>query len=159
MDIKDREWNMKKTCVLIVTIQLFLMFGIISYLFYLNSRNTNSSLSFQQTEKGSYTLYIGTNDKDTYTQLIPTDKAQEIVNQICVKYVDGFTVQIAHGGWLDEVNEFTDETTLVYRFTNVDEQAIVQIMEEALVALNQNTILIEKEDVNYCYYDGKEDKE
>lgn len=47
--------------------------------------------------QGKYILYIGTNDKDTYTRLISLDEAKKIVNGICAEYADDYTVQEASG--------------------------------------------------------------
>lgn len=111
----------------------------------------------QTQEDVRYTLYIGTNDKDTYTQLIPLEEAKQIVNEICVKYVGGYTVQQANGGWVDETGSLTQEETLVYSFIGVDEEVLQSIMDEVLVALNQNSILVEKANMVSSYYSGSED--
>lgn len=99
-----------------------------------------------------YTLYIGTNDKDTYTQLISTEKAMEIVNEICVRHVGGYTVSTAHGGWMDEAGVMTNEETLVYTFLDAEEEQIIRIMDEVRLALNQNSILCEQQSVIAEFY-------
>lgn len=43
-------------------------------------------LPFETASQGKYVLYIGTNDKDTYTQQIPLEQAETIVSGICSKY-------------------------------------------------------------------------
>ena len=107
--------------------------------------------------KQKYTLYIGTNDKDTYTQLISTDKARKIVSKICTKYVDGYTSSKATGGWVDETGTLTQENTLVYSFYDVTDNQIRSVMDEVLAALNQNSILLEiAETESAYYYGGKE---
>jgi hypothetical protein len=102
-----------------------------------------------------YVLYIGINDKDAYKQIIPTERAKEIVNGICAKYVKGYTGNDAQGGWFDENGVLVQENTLVYAFTSASESEIVAIMDEALAALNQNSILVERRDVSKAFYDGK----
>jgi hypothetical protein len=104
------------------------------------------------TESGSYTLYIGTNDKDTYKQIISTETARSIVNGICAKYVGGYTTDDAKGGWFDESGVLTEENTLVYTFIDVEESAVIAIMDEVLAALNQNSVLLEKNSVLRLYY-------
>lgn len=118
------------------------------------SVNSSKTIDFKSSPNGKYTLYIGTNDKKTYKQIIPTEKAREIVNKICVKYVDGYTSLQACGGWVDETNTLTQENTLVYSFYDVTQQQIVSILNEVEDKLNQNSILVEVEDVNYAYYYG-----
>lgn len=102
-----------------------------------------------------YILYIGTNDKDTYTQLIPTEEARDKVNAICAKYVGGYTVSDARGGWVDETDTLTQENTLVYSFYEVTEEQLRQIMDDVLKELNQNSILVEKQEAVYTYYSGE----
>ena len=60
-----------------------------------------------------YVMYVGTNDKDTYQPEHSEEEAREIVDQICLKYFDGYTLQDATGSWTDEKNNITHEYTLV----------------------------------------------
>lgn len=47
-------------------------------------------------------MYVGTNDKDTYTQLISTEQAIDILDENCLKYLDGYTIQAGYERWTDE---------------------------------------------------------
>ena len=60
----------------------------------------------------------------------------------------------ANGGWADETGAFTEEMSLVYTFCNAEEEDVVSIMNEVLTALNQNSILVERQDISYTYYSG-----
>lgn len=104
--------------------------------------------------KSQYVMYIGTNDKDTYTQLIPTADAKELIDSICFKYLDGYTIQDATGAWVDEVGAATHENTIVCYFDGADEETVYRIADEVLTALNQNSVLIEKEQLQIEYYSG-----
>ncbi len=106
-----------------------------------------------------YTLYIGTNDKDTYTQIIPTEEAKHIVDVICTKYVNGFTVHDSIGTWNDEKNEITHENTIICYLDNIDDETLYSICDEIREALNQNTVLIQKEYTELDFYAGKESEE
>ena len=112
------------------------------------------SLTADHSENSKYVLYIGLNDKDTCSQIIPTEEAKEIVNGICVKYAEGYTVTEANGGWIDEAGALTEEVSLVYTITNAEEADVVSIMDEVLTALNQNSILVERQEISYNYYSG-----
>lgn len=113
-------------------------------------------LILKETNKApKYILYIGTNDKDTYTQEIPLEEARNIVNAICAKYVDGYTALDAKGGWVDETDTLTQEDTLVYIFFDVTKEQLNSIMDEILEKLNQNSILVERQEATYMYYSGK----
>ena len=106
-----------------------------------------------------YTLYIGTNDKDTYKQEIPTEEAKHIVDEICTKYVNGFTVQDSIGTWNDENDVITHETTIMCYLDDIDEETLHRICEEIRVALNQNTVLIQKEYTALDFYAGTDGEE
>ena len=151
----------KKNVVIVVLLALNIA-GTIAlaslFVFYRNAESKaavpGDQIHFTSSANGEYTLYIGTNDKDTYTQKISTDEARNIVNSICVKYVDGYTSQDAKGGWVDETGKLTQENTLVYYLYGVSEKQVVSIMNDVLAALNQNSILVEVQNVNYAYYTG-----
>ena len=130
-----------------ILIYLFVPFG--------QPSDVSGRLAFDTAENGQYVLYIGTNDKDTYEQIIPTDEATEIVNNICAKYVEGYTVSDAKGGWVDENGVLTQENTLVYIISYADEADVTAIMDEVLTALNQNSILIERRNISSAFYNGK----
>ncbi|MDR1705761.1 MAG: DUF3574 domain-containing protein [Clostridiales bacterium] len=116
------------------------------------------TLGFAYAENGSYTLYIGTNDKDTYRQIIPTAQAREIVNGICARHVEGYTVSEAQGGWVDWEGVLTQENTLVYTFIGVSEAQLIPLMDEVLAALNQSSILVERAGVDSVFYSGGENQ-
>lgn len=147
--IKGLPW----VVLILSAINLCLLGVIVLYLF---QNPLSASSAFPESEPTMrYTLYIGTNDQDTYTQLISLEEAKETVNEICGKYVEGYTVTEAEGGWVDETGTLTEEETLVYSFTGISEEALTSIMDEVLKELNQNSILVETSNVYHRYYYGK----
>jgi len=152
--------NNKKTIVIVslLAVNFIISAFIVIYLFANigDKAGIQSALNFKYIENGQYVLYIGTNDKDIYEQIIPTDEAREIVNGICAKYVEGYTVSDAKGGWVDENDVLTQENTLVYTISYADEADIIAIMNEVLTALNQNSILVERRDISSLFYNGKD---
>lgn len=101
-----------------------------------------------------YTLYIGLNDKDTYQQEISTAAAEALVMEIALRSVDGFTITSARGVYTDDVGVVTVENTLVCEFLFASEEQILRIMDEILAALNQNSILVERQEVDCQFYLG-----
>lgn len=155
--------NKKQIIILVVLIlNLVVSGGIIGYLVVQNTQetqknNTAESILSDQMETGEkYIIYIGTNDKDTYQQEIPTNEARDMVNAICAKYVEGYTASDAKGGWVDETDTLTQENTLVYSFYNIKEEQLIQVMDEVREKLNQNSILVERQESVYMYYYGNE---
>ena len=157
----SKEKSSFRTIVAVVMIlEALVLSGVIVYLAVdRNMEASNSGIStvldYEDAESGKYVLYIGLNDKDTYAQIIPTEEARDIVNGICTKYADGYTVSEANGGWIDETGTLTEEMSLVYTLSGVEEEDIISIMDEVLIALNQNSILVERQDYSYTYYSGK----
>jgi hypothetical protein len=99
----------------------------------------------------SYTLYIGTSDKDTGKLEIPIEEAKAIITDIAYKYVEGFTCYTAEGGWIDGDMQY-DETSLVYVFVGIDKESAEAIADEVCVALNQASVLIEYSKTYSTFY-------
>ncbi len=99
-----------------------------------------------------FTMYLGANDKDTLIQEIPTEKIREEMHEICMKYVDGYTVTAADGYYRDKDNNISHETSLIYVFMDADIHAIQKIMDKALVKFNQSSILLEENNTQSIFY-------
>ena len=138
---------------ILLALNLIFSAGLAVYLHMGDSPAQKNLTGSQQIRK--YTLYIGTNDKDTGTQLISTEDAHKIVGEICEKYVSGYTVTEAQGNWLSEDGMRHRENTLIYSFSDADEVKIQSIMDEVLIALNQESILAETGLSDSVFYTGK----
>ena len=97
-----------------------------------------------------YVMYVGTNDKDTYQPEHSQEEAREIVDQVCLKYFEGYTLQEATGAWTDETGQITHEYTL-----DADKATVYRAADEVIEALNQNTVLIEEDEISIEFY-GRE---
>ena len=102
-----------------------------------------------------FVMYIGTNDKDTYKPEHTNEEAKNIVDEICLKYFEGYTLQDAIGSWTDEKKSITHEYTLVCYFDGADSETVHKAADEIIRALNQNTVLIEQNEIKTEYYSGK----
>lgn len=102
-----------------------------------------------------YVMYVGTNDKDTYQPEHSQEEARDIVDAVCLKYFDGYTLQDATGAWTDETGEITHEYTLVCYFDGADRETVYLAADEILQALNQSTVLIEKDEIAIDFYGGR----
>ena len=114
-----------------------------------------SSLKGELSRQRKYTLYLGTNDKDTLKQEIPTETIKEQMHEICIKYVDGYTLSIEDGFYRDANGNITHEIALVYVFIDVPIDSIQKIMDEALIKFNQSSILLEESRIRSTFYNGK----
>lgn len=102
-----------------------------------------------------FVMYVGTNDKDTYAPKYTQEEARNIVDEICLKHFEGYTLQEAIGSWTDEKNNITHEYTIVCYFDDADAETVYKAADEVIKALNQNTVLIERDDIRMEYYSGK----
>ena len=140
---------------------IFLLFYllIMTFLFgnssFVLAADNFSSLGNYSTQY-KYTMYLGTNDKDTLKQEIPTDRIRKEMHEICMKYVDGYTVTIAEGYYRDSNNDISHETSLVYVFLDADITALRKIMDEALIKFNQGSILLEESNSKSIFYSASE---
>lgn len=137
---------------ILVILNFFILLGIIVFLL-LSGRAHSGKTFFNPVEK--YTLYIGLNDQDTGTQIVPTEKAKQTVDSICLDYVTGFTFTGGTGAWVDENENLLEENTLIYTFADIDYKTVQSIADRILKALNQNNIMIEHKTVQTIYYKGK----
>ena len=99
-----------------------------------------------------YTMYLGTNDKDTLKQELPTETIREQMHEICMKYADGYTVSIMEGYYRDNAGNPSHEVTLVYVFFDTPLESVKKIMDEALVKFNQSSILLEESKSKSIFY-------
>ena len=92
----------------------------------------------------TYTLYVGLNDKDTYTQIIDDDFAMQTVKDIVTNVVGGATFTKSFGHWVDEFGNETNETSIVVKIVGTDDEHIENICFKLNHALNQNCVMVEK---------------
>lgn len=119
---------------------------------------TNGGASKPSADTGKctqYIMYIGTNDKDTYQPEHSQEEARDIVDAVCLKYFEGYTLQDATGAWTDETGNITHEYTLVCYFDDADKATVYMAADEVIKALNQNTVLIEEDEIAIEYYSGQ----
>ena len=89
---------MKKVIAAIISIILLLMLC--------------TSLSFAENEytDAQYVLYLGTNDQDTNTPVFTQTECLEKAREILIRHFGGYTIQEAHGGWIDNGTVFQEYT-------------------------------------------------
>lgn len=140
---------MKRIIVLAALLLVItLVVGNLNFVFAAN----DISVLGENTIQKKYTMYLGTNDKDTLRQEIPTDIIRKEMHEICMKYVDGYTLTVSDGFYRDANNGISHETSLVYVFFDADVIALQKIMDEAIVKFNQGSILLEENDAKSIFY-------
>ena len=139
----------------IILISVILAINIVAiFLLGIKVYQLNEKMNIDGTTK--YIMYVGLNDKDTYSQIVSTYEAKSIIDGICIKYVNGYTIQDANGVWADETERFTYENTVVCYFSDTDLETIHKIADEIIEKLNQNSVLIEKNQVITEFYSSRD---
>ena len=126
--LEKENWgfcDMKNKKNLIIIVLLIVnMFATGTVGFFVWRLNSNQSSN----ERVQYTMYVGTNDKDTYEQIISTEDAKSIIDNICFKYLEGYTIQDAKGSWVDENGLVTHENTIVCYFDDTDNDTYIKLL-------------------------------
>ncbi len=148
--MKENKLSKSKIINIILTSLLLINLVITGYLLTSNIKNKIASSKLE----AKYTLYIGTNDKDTYLPVYEYDTCVSKVNEIVCKYTFGSTLFDATGYWTDDNNNITKERTIGCILESVSLENVYKICDEVIVTLNQNSILIETSNVNTTFYYG-----
>ena len=134
---------------------LFISIVACSVAVIISTKDSLRSLGKVSNQK-KYTMYLGTNDKDTLKQELPTETIREQMHEICMRHADGYTVSIMEGYYRDGAGNPTHEVTLVYVFFDTPLESVKKIMDEAQVKFNQSSILLEESKSKSIFYQKKD---
>jgi len=90
-----------------------------------------------------YVLYLGTNDKDTVKPVFTQAEAIEQVKDILIRNFGGYTIQEAHGGWIDE-GKIYQEYTLVIYLSDTTLEKVHAAADEMIETFHQSSVLIQE---------------
>ena len=77
-----------------------------------------------------YVMYLGTNDKDTNKPVFTQAEAMEKAKEILISHFGGYTIQEAHGGWIDDDGTEYQEYTLVIYLSDTTLDAVHAAADE-----------------------------
>ena len=102
-------------------ISLFLI-TLLCLLFCQAALAEDSQTEASDTLDMQYVLYLGTNDKDTNKPVFTEAEAMEQAKAILIRHFGGYTIQEAHGGWVDEGKLYQEYTLVTRRRTRCTRQ-------------------------------------
>lgn len=100
-----------------------------------------------------YTLYLGLNDAETKSQIIPTEDAVNIVTALLVdEYsLPGATIQQGYGVYKHADGTIVKENTIIIIMLGIDDSIINEIIDDLKVIFSQECILKEVCFVDYAF--------
>ena len=101
-----------------------------------------------------YVMYVGTNDKDTNTPVLPPEEAKAKAQEILIRHLGGYTIQEASGGWVDGETLYTEYTLVIYLSDTKPEQ-VYAVADEMISAFNQSSVLIQSNQTTTEFYAGR----
>ena len=101
-----------------------------------------------------YVLYLGTNDKDTNKPVFTQAEALEQAKDILIRHFGGYTIQEAHGGWIDGETEY-QEYTLVICLSDTTPEKVHAAADEMVEVFHQSSVLIQENPTRTEFYTGK----
>ena len=101
-----------------------------------------------------YVLYLGTNDKDTNKPVFTQTEALEQAKEILIRHFGGYTIQEAHGGWIDGETEYQEYTLVIYLSDTTLDQ-VHAAADEMIETFRQSSVLIQENPTRTEFYAGK----
>ena len=101
-----------------------------------------------------YVMYLGTNDKDTNKPVFTQDEAMEKLKDVLIRHFGGYTIQEAHGGWIDDGKEYQEYTLVIY-LSDTNLEKIHGAADELVSLFRQSSILIQANPTRTEFYSGK----
>ncbi len=112
------------------------------------STSTEAALDEQQSQ---YSIYLGTNDKDT-NKPMDFEKTKERLVDILLERFDGYTITDADGGWIGDDGIEYRERSLVIVLTQATDEEVHALADVLLAEFNQASVLIEKDLIASEFY-------
>ena len=100
-----------------------------------------------------YVMYLGTNGKDSNRPVFPPEEARAQAEKILIQHFGGYTIQEAHGGWIDG-SEVYQEYTLVIYLSETDRDQVHAAAKDLIDVFDQSSVLIQANRTTTEFYAG-----
>ena len=100
-----------------------------------------------------YVIYLGTNDKDDNTPVFTEAEAIEKAREILIEHFGGYTIQEAHGGWIDE-GKIYQEYTLVIYLSDTTLEEVHAAADDMVETFHQSSVMIQANPTTTEFYSG-----
>ena len=109
--------------------------------------------TIEDAEDVQYVMYLGTNEKETNKPVFTQQEAMEKAREILISHFGGYTIQEAHGGWVDNGTEYQEYTLVIYLSDTTDE-AVYGAADELIDTFHQSSVLIQTNPTKTEFYSG-----
>ena len=98
-----------------------------------------------------YVLYLGTNDKDTNLPVFTPEEAMTKAQEILIRHFGGYTIQEAHGGWIDNGTIYQEYTLVIY-LSDTTPEAVHAAADELIEVFHQSSVMIQANPTKTEFY-------
>ena len=100
-----------------------------------------------------YVMYLGTNDKDSNQPVFSAQDAQAKAEEILLDHFGGYTIQEAHGGWVDGGTVYQEYTLVIY-LSDTTPEAVHAAADDLIRTFHQSSVLIQANETKTEFYSG-----
>ncbi len=117
-------------------------------------RGASGNASQPEQQDIQYVMYLGTNDKDTNEPVFAPSEAQERAEEILIDHFGGYTIQEAHGGWIDDDTVYQEYTLVIY-LSDTGIEEVHAAAEDLIDVFHQSSVLIQANQTTTEFYAGE----
>ena len=108
----------------------------------------------QESGDVQYVMFLGTNGKDTNEPVFAPEEAREKAEEILLKHFGGYTIQEAHGGWIDGGKGYSEYSLVIY-LSDTELNAVHAAADEMIEVFDQSSVLIQTNRTATEFYSGQ----
>ena len=102
-----------------------------------------------------YVMFLGTNDKDSNQPYGTPEEAKAKVDEVLTNYFEGFTIQEANGGWVNDDGSVAHEYTVMILLSDTTEEKVHAAADELIQEFNQSSVMIQANKTKTEFYSGE----
>ena len=118
------------------------------------ARETEREEAVEVTQDIQYVMYVGTNDRDTNHPVFPAEECLSRAKEILISHFGGYTIQEAHGGWVNDDGSIAEEYTMVIFLSDTTLDEVHSAADDMQKVFNQSSILIQANPTTTEFYSG-----
>ena len=97
-----------------------------------------------------YEEFVGLKDKDNYQELLTVDDFMRMLTEICTEKEISFSMLTQLGGYSHNKG-YTTESSLRVVIIGIDEREVLLLADRLKQAINTDTVLVTKSEIEYCF--------